>query len=1627
MNRLYIFILLFTLVNGSIFAQTATPPAAGDGSSGSPYQIATLENLYWLSQNIGEWSKDFIQTSNIDASGTAAWDDGNGGDAEGFSPIGNLSTQFTGVYNGDNYAISNLFIYRPSTVYVGMFGKTNSGTILQKIKLVEANVSGSESVGILVGFFEYGTIYGCASSGSISASIDFLGGLIGKAIQATCLISDSYSIATVVGSSTCDNIGGLIGYFAEGTIENCYARGNVTGNQFVGGLVGNNYIGTINNCYSTGSVEVASFHGGLVGSGVNPITTNSFWDTQTSGITTSNGGVGKTTAEMLTLSTFTNATWDFEGETTNGTDDIWGMYNFYNDGSPILLQGITILPPGLETNEASDITTTSATLNGNILNFGNSAPTQYGFVWSTAPSPTLADNKSEQGIPSATGTYTYSLNNLNPGTLYYIKSYATNNEGTGYGEELTFITMPANGDGSEANPYQIPNLTTLRWLSENSTHWDKYYLQTADIDASETATWNLGDHDNNAGTADEYMGFSPIGNVTTAFSGTYNGQGYTIDDLTINRPAQDDVGLFGYCSSNNDISDIHLNNLSIIGDNTVGGLCGNSNSNTIISFIGCSVSGNIMGTNGISGLIGLTKNTNIRSCYSNVSITGNLFVGGLVGYNRQTTIVESFSTGSVTCTASDIGGLVGVNEGGALQNCYSLASVVCALQYGGGLVGSNYGTVEYCYSKGHITPGSLGNCGGLIGRSAGGVCTNSFWDTQTSGQSTSAGGTGKTTIQMNTESTFTDAGWDFEGETVNGTNDIWGIYSYQNNGYPILLESTPLPPAIETNATSAIASTSATLNGNIIDFGNDTPTQHGFVWSTTTNPTVDNNKSQQGVPSATGVYTYNLSGLWPEVTYYVRAYATNSDGTAYGNEINFTSSANSDPVYIDYNIRSDRYYANSPSEFGYPDPSWRIRGKVSSSTGSGTWSAWDHHIQWNANCANGSWFDIGLTELWNGTVLNNADNVYIGIEGWEHQTAPTEEYNGSDYAYANDTDTDNDLSANPRGVWTDFVNSESGNYNYADCDGTAANSNDVKRVEFDLFWNYSIPVNPQFSLSDAETSSFTLNITGYSNYRVTSWDYQVSDDAGFSNIVASATGIDEYGVLDISDLSSGTTFYVRIKGTNEVGTGAYTSSQNITTKGINTWDGSESTDWNTAENWSIGMIPAPDDYVIIPVTTNNPQINSGTGASCIDLTVESGATLSVNSGGSLITIGNITNNGTINMNHNVDDGEWHLISIPTAGITAENFLLDYLQLWDETVPEWTDITDPEAPLNTNIGYALWATGSKSSYTFTGTPLTGEQSAAITLSDNFSTDEGNDGANLLGNPYPSSIDWSGLDDTWGAVYYWDPSANSGAGDYIEWNNNVGSGSQFIPPMQGFFIVATESNTTEGTGTFTLNNVNRTHSGAIGYYKSKIQNGIVLEARNGNLVDEVFIMFKDEATPAFDLQSDALKFLSGAEGIAQIYTFGENRKLAIDTRPACETIQLGFENETTGFYTIVATEIDGITTAILEDTKENIFHDLTQSDYSFNWSLNDDETRFKLHLNTTAIEETDINTLKVFVSGGMINISSNTPTERIILSNITGQILSIYEGSESIPAPKTAGVYLVSIENDGQRITQKIIVN
>ncbi len=365
------------------------------------------------------------------------------------------------------------------------------------------------------------------------------------------------------------------------------------------------------------------------------------------------------------------------------------------------------------------------------------------------------------------------------------------------------------GAGTQDQPYLINNLADLQLLSENSSLWKSsyHYEQTANIDASATETWNSG------------TGFNPIGNISIKFQASYNGNFYNISNLYINRPSSSVIGFFGYTNGAN-ISNITLIDNDITGQHFTGGLVGYSSLSSTIS--NCSVKGSVT--------------------------SSGTQVGGLIGYSSATTINSSFASGEVSGT-SNIGGLVGKsNNTSTFNNCYSMSDVSGSGDLVGALIGYSDSSINYCYASGYVS-GVGNNVGGLVGGSSSSSVNNSFWDTVTTNQTSSAGGTGLTTTEMQTLSTYINADWDFQDETINGFEDNWVYYA---NNYPRLSWDRSLEPDFIVNQTtipygSEVEFTNISL-GNI----------ESFLWEFG-----DGNSSEEENPNHTyltsGIYTVTLT------------------------------------------------------------------------------------------------------------------------------------------------------------------------------------------------------------------------------------------------------------------------------------------------------------------------------------------------------------------------------------------------------------------------------------------------------------------------------------------------------------------------------------------------------------------------------------------------------------------------------------------------------------------------------------------------------------------------------------------------------------------------------------------------
>ncbi len=245
---------------------------------------------------------------------------------QGWVPIGTPIRPFTGSFDGQGFEIRDLVIDRPEEVSVGLFSVTSEAAVIENLAIVNATVSGYILTGGLVAA-NFGLIANACFSGNVTG-YDHVGGLVGSNLGGT--LNTSYSSGSVsgeTGEEARGRIGGLAGN-STGTISNCYSTASATGNQYVGGLVGGISSGTVENSYATGNVTGEDNLGGLVGRAIESTVSDSFWDKETSGIEVSDGGAGKTTAEMMNIATFTNAGWDIVLE-ENYVDETW----YIDDGN----------------------------------------------------------------------------------------------------------------------------------------------------------------------------------------------------------------------------------------------------------------------------------------------------------------------------------------------------------------------------------------------------------------------------------------------------------------------------------------------------------------------------------------------------------------------------------------------------------------------------------------------------------------------------------------------------------------------------------------------------------------------------------------------------------------------------------------------------------------------------------------------------------------------------------------------------------------------------------------------------------------------------------------------------------------------------------------------------------------------------------------------------------------------------------------------------------------------------------------------------------------------------------------------------------------------------------------------
>ena len=262
-----------------------------------------------------------------------------------------------------------------------------------------------------------------------------------------------------------------------------------------------------------------------------------------------------------------------------------------------------------------------------------------------------------------------------------------------------------DGDGTKDNPYKIATADDLLEFADkvNNQHRTSAWAElTADIDLSSVCSKEKGN-------------WTPIGNSSNEYIGTFNGAGHTISGLYIDSSDNDYKGLFGYVGTGGTVKDLSVSG-TVSGSLYVGGVVGRNRG----SVEDCAFTGSVSGSYYVGGVVGYNISSgNVINCTNTGDVSGTSnYVGGVVGDNDDGHVTNCYNTGKVTGSSdySYIGGVVGYNSG-SVTNCYNIDEV-SGYRYVGGVVGDNSGTVENCYNIGEVS-GILRPVGGVVGNNGG--------------------------------------------------------------------------------------------------------------------------------------------------------------------------------------------------------------------------------------------------------------------------------------------------------------------------------------------------------------------------------------------------------------------------------------------------------------------------------------------------------------------------------------------------------------------------------------------------------------------------------------------------------------------------------------------------------------------------------------------------------------------------------------------------------------------------------------------------------------------------------------------------------------------------------------------
>ncbi len=494
---------------------------------------------------------------------------------------------------------------------------------------------------------------------------------------------------------------------------------------------------------------------------------------------------------------------------------------------------VEITEPTIHTAGPSNITTTTASSGGYDITDGNSPIVKKGVCWATFENPTIDDCLGHTEDGTGTADFTSEVTGLEPGTSYYVRAYAKNQAGkTGYGEALGLHTMIM---------HQAPDVTTNQASGITGSSATVSGNVTNSYGCDITECWIIwGDSDN---TMTNRLDCT----AGTAFSGTLTGLAnehtYSFQAFAKNEYDETGNGGIEHFTTNNEIPDVETLNATETTANSA------------------TMNGRVNNDHGI----GITEcwfmwGTNADALTERVDCTPGLtFSGGVDGLQPNTSYY-------FVAYAKNSNGLAG---NGIVKQFITSATLPTVTT-------SNITdiTPTTATGGGNVT----GDGGATV--TARGIC----WSTSpnpTVSNSHTTDGTGTGTFTSSMTGLTPSTTYYVRAYATNSAGTAYGNPETFTTAQQILI------PTVITSEITDIAQTTATGGGNVTNDGGATVTARGICWSTSPNPTVSNSHTTDG--TGTGTFTSSMTGLTPNTTYYVRAYATNSAGTAYGEPKTFTT------------------------------------------------------------------------------------------------------------------------------------------------------------------------------------------------------------------------------------------------------------------------------------------------------------------------------------------------------------------------------------------------------------------------------------------------------------------------------------------------------------------------------------------------------------------------------------------------------------------------------------------------------------------------------------------------------------------------------------------------------------------